>query len=403
MKLAIGFLLFALCTALHAQVWKVLPKGVRIVGYRNVTTNKITSNFNSSGQESSLGSSFRVDGRTLNQMTSNAIVPGEDVDEAAFNNLVIGEYDVDAEAQFNVHGTGFGYGITDRVMFYGEIAYYKAQVHANIKRTAGNTYEKTAEMFEDLGGTQNQIIAENLRNMIDANEKTIQSVVTNYYGYKPIGDWYGSGYGDMETGVMIKAIDKGVWGLMVYPGVVLPTGRQDDPDILQDVGFGDGQYDVFGEMATGYVVNDRLSFGTIFRYTYQAPTTKTLRVPQERDFQLSSEKGEFDVKYGDKLNWSLSSTYSVNDWLSFTPVYRFMYQGSAEYDSKFKDANEYLAYNSHRLEHQGQLTTTLSSITPFLKKEFMLPAQININLVKTIKGQNVPNAERFEVEFRMLF
>lgn len=402
MKWTIALLLM-LPLFVQAQVWKVLPKGVRVLGYRNVTTSKISSNFNQSGQESALGSSFRVDASTLNQMARNAFVPGVDIDKDAYNNLMIGEYDVDADAQLNVHGTGFGYGLTDKVMVYGQVTYYTANINTKIKRTAGNSYEATAEMLERSGGTQNNIIAENLRNMIDADERTIQSVITNYYGYKPIGDWRGSGYGDMETGLMAKVIDKGVWGLMLYPGVVLPTGRQDDPDILQDIGFGDGQFDLFTEMATGYIVNDKLSFGTTFRYTYQAPTTRKLRVPEERDFQLSSRKGEFNVKYGDRVNWALLSTFSVNDWLSFTPMYRFMYQGNSKYDSEFGDANKFLAYNSHRLEHQAQLTTTLSSITPFLKKEFLLPAQVNINLVKTVAGQNVPNVDRFEVEFRMLF
>jgi hypothetical protein len=402
MRMVIAFLLFFTIPA-QAQVWKVLPKGVRIIGYRNVTTGKISSNFNQSGQESELGSSFRIDAATINKMTNNVIIPGIDIDESAYKNLLIGEYKVDADAQFNVHGTGLGYGITDRVMFYAEIAYYNAQVKANIKRTAGNTYARVAEILENSGRPQDRNIAENLRNMIDANEGTIQSVITNYYGYKPLGDWYGSGYGDMETGLMIKAIDKGIWGVMLYPGVVLPTGRQDDPDILQDVGFGDGQYDLFGEMATGLVINDHFNIGTTLRYTYQAASSKTLRVPQERDFQLSDKKGNFDVKYGDKFNWTLRSTYSLNDWVSFTPVYRFMFQGDAIYSSSFTTANKYLAYNSHRLEHQAQLTTSFSTITPFLKKQFPLPAQINLNLVKTITGENVPNQERFEVEFRMLF
>jgi hypothetical protein len=402
MKFLLGLILLS-TTATYAQVWKTLPKGVRIVGYRNVTTSKISSNFNRTGAESALGSSFRVDAKTFNAMTGNIIVPGSNVDQNAYNNLVVGEYKVDAQAQFNVHGTGFRYGLTDKVMFYGEVAYYNAQVKANIKRTAGNTYEETARMLEQNGGTQNTIIAENLRQMVDANEKTIQSVITNFYGYKPIGDWYGSGYGDMETGLMAKVVDKGTWGLMLYPGVVLPTGRQDDPDILQDVGFGDGQFDLFGEMATGYVVNDKLSFGTIFRYTYQAPTSKELRIPEKRDFMLSSQKGKFDVKYGDRINWSMNSTLFFNDWISFTPVYRMMYQTASQYDSKYGAANKYLAYNSDKVEHQAQLTTSLSSIQPFLKKEFLLPAQININLVKTISGKNVPNVSRFEVEFRMLF
>jgi hypothetical protein len=401
MKLLAGLFLLGATSSLYAQAWKVLPKGVRIIGTRNVTTSKITKNFNQSGIESSLGASFRVDASTFNAMTGNLIAPN--LDPAAYNSLVVGEYKVDADAQFNVQGTGFGYGITDKVMFYGELAYYNANVRARMSRTSGNTYEDVARLLEQNGGAQNTIVAENLRQMIDANEGTIQSVITNYYDYKPIGDWYGKGFGDMETGIMAKVIDKGVTGLMLYPGVVLPTGREDDPDILQDVGFGDGQFDIFAEAATGYVVDDKLSFGTMFRYTYQAPTTKTLRVPTQRDFKLSDQSGEFDVKYGDRIRWTLNSTYTVNDWISFTPIYRFMYEMQAEYDSKYGVANDYLAYNTDKLEHQVQLTTTLSSITPFLKKEFLLPAQVNVNLVKTLAGRNIPNMDRFEVEFRMLF
>ncbi len=401
MKLFLTFLMMSASLAVGADVWKVLPAGVRVVGYRNVTTSKITKNFNQSGQESSLGASFRVDASTFNEMTGNLIAPN--LDPQAYGRLVVGEYKVDADAQVTVHGTGFGYGITDTIMFYGQVTYYQANVRARIKRTAGNSYEEVARLLEQNGGTQNTIYAENLRQMVDANENTIQSVITNFYGYKPIGDWAGRGYGDTEVGFMTKLIDKGYTGLMFYPGANLPTGYQDNPDILQDIGFGDGQFDLFGELATGYNVNDRLSFGTFLRYTYQAPTSRTLRVPVEKDFQLSSEKGKFDVKYGDRINWIMSSTVALNDWISITPMYRFMHQMKALYSSKYGAANEFLSYNSDRTEHQAQLTTTLSSITPFLKKEFLLPAQVNLNLVKTLSGKNVPAADRFEVEFRMLF
>lgn len=401
MKLFVGLLALGIVSGAQAQAWKVLPKGVRIFGYRNVTTGKIDKNFNQSGQESSLGASFRVDASTFNDMTNGLI--SSNLNSSAYNGLVVGEYQVDANAQLNVHGTGFGYGITDKVMFYGEVAYYNAQVKANIKRTAGNTYQETIDLLRSQGGAYNQTIAENLKNMIDANESTIQSVITNYYNYRPIGNWTGAGYGDMETGLMAKVVDKGTWGLMFYPGVVLPTGREDDPDILQDVGFGDGQFDVFGEMASGYVVNDKLMFGTSVRYTYQAPTSKTLRVPDEKDFLLSPNSGRFDVKYGDKFNWMINSTIVANDWFAITPIYRFMYQMPSKYNSKYGAANGYLEHNTDKMEHQAQLTTSLSSITPFLKKEFLLPAQVNINLVKTLTGKNVPAQERFEVEFRMLF
>jgi hypothetical protein len=404
MKWILTALIFASSLSASAQVWKTLPKGVRIIGYRNIVTSKVNSNFNQFRSEKSLGGQFRVDAATLDQIPAFGGTLQQSLPAEVYKNLAVGEYKVDAAAQFNVQGTGFGYGITDKVMFYGEIAYYQARVEANIKRTKGNTYEQTADYLEQQnGGVLDATLAANLRSMIDADEKTVQSFITNNYGYKPIGDWYGSGYGDMETGLMAKVVDKGIWGVMVYPGLILPTGRQDDPNILQDVGFGDGQFDLFTEVATGYVVNDYFNLGTTLRYTYQAPTSKELRVPTSRDFTLTSDKGNFNVKYGDKINWMVNSTFGVNDWLSFTPVYRFMYQMSSEYTSQFAAADNYLAYNSDRLEHQVQLTTTVSTIQPFLKKKFLLPAQINLNLVQTVAGKNVPKVGRFELEFRMLF
>jgi len=384
-------------------VWKTLPKGVRIAGYRNVVTSKIESNFNRVGEEGTLGTQFRVDAKTFNEMAGNILQPGSDIDADAYNSLLVGEYKVDASAQVKAHGTGFGIGLTDKIMFYAQIAYYEVQVNSSIKRTKGNTYEETATLLEQNGGTQNIVLAENLRHMIDADEGTIQSVITNHYGYRPLGAWYGKGYGDLETGFMLQLADEGSTGLLFYPGVVLPTGYQDDPDILQDIAFGDGQYDLFTEFATGYLHNDHLMFGTSFRYTYQSPTTKRMRIPEDRDFSLSATSEDVAVKYGDKIDWMFNTTIAFNDWLSVTPTYRILYQMPAKFNSGNKEANEYLAYNSDKLEHQAQLTTTLSSITPFLKKKFLLPAQINVNVVQTVSGKNVVNANRFEVEFRMLF
>lgn len=404
MKKLLLVLSLGMSVSATAQVWKTLPKGVRILGYRNVTTSKVNSNFNQFGSQTSLGTSFKIDAETLNSLANNIFVPGEDVNSAAYNNFVVGAYEVDAQAQLNVHGLGFGYGITDKVMFFASVAYYNAQVKSNIKRTQSNTYGSTSDILHNGGGgISDDTLANNLENLPDVNEGVIQSAITNHYGYKPIGDWYGSGYGDLETGLMANVVDNGTWGLLVYPGVVLPTGYEDDADILQDIGFGDGQFDIFTEVATGYVLNDKINFGTALRYTYQLPTSKTLRIPESQDFMLSDRKGRFDVKYGDKVNWMLNTTYNYNNWIAFTPTYNFMYQMESKYSSEYGAANNYLGYNSDKVEHQMALTTSISSIKPFLNKEFLLPAQINVNLVKTIAGKNVPNVTRFEVELRMLF
>ena len=403
MKLGLALLIFCFSGLALAQQWKTLPKGVRILGYRNVQTNKIDSNFNQFRSEASLGPSFAINANSLNQMSGNVINPGTDVNAGAFNALMVGEYKVDAVAQAQVQGTGFGYGITDKLMFYTEIAYYNANVNAQLKRSQGNTYKQVADMLRNSSNPSDQALAENIDRLYDINTSTIQNVITNYYGYKPIGNWQGQGYGDMETGLMANVIDRSTWGLLLYPGVVLPTGRRDDPNMLQDMGFGDGQTDLFLESGTGYIFNDYLKIGSTLRYTYQTATTKNLRVQQSKDFSLSSQSGNFKVKYGDRINWMFNTTYSMNDWFSITPIYRFMYQLPTAYDSQYTNANKWMAANTDKQEHQVQLTGSISSITPFLKKQFVLPAQINVNVVQTVAGKNVPKAARFEIELRMLF
>lgn len=405
MKWLAAIAFFGMVSTSYAQTWAQLPKGVRALGYRNVVTTPIKSNFNQFRSESALSTNFRIDAVALNEMAGDILIPGEDVDATAYNELLIGEYKVDAQARAQVHGMGFAYGLTDKVMLYAEIAFYNANVSAKLKRTQGNNYKEIENYLRSKGNIsyQDKQYAELLARMVDINENNIQSAVVNHFGYKPIGSWNGQGYGDMETGVMIKAIDKGTWGLQLFPGVVLPTGRKDDPNIIQDIGFGDGQYDFFGELGTGYIVNDNLSFGTRFRYTYQAPSRQTLRIPTERDFPLSADKGSFDVKLGDRLNFMVNSTLSFNDWFSVTPVYRYMYQMKSEYDSAYGVANDYLSYNSDKQEHQVQLTASVSSIQPFLKKKFILPAQFNFNVVQTVAGKNVAKVGRFEVELRLIF
>lgn len=63
-----------------------------------------------------------------------------------------------------------------------------------------------------------------------------------------------------------------------------------------------------------------------------------MRIPEDGDFTLSDSTGEFNVKYGDRVNWMFNSTLSLNDWISITPIYRFMYQMPSSYKSEHQEA-----------------------------------------------------------------
>lgn len=57
--------------------------------------------------------------------------------------------------------------------------------------------------------------------------------------------------GDAEVGGIYRLTDFSDRGLAIAGGFVFPTGDADDPDSLQDVSTGDGQFDAFVESMAG--------------------------------------------------------------------------------------------------------------------------------------------------------
>lgn len=378
-----------------------------MLGYRNVTTTTINSEYNQGQAETPLSYSLNANANSLSSISDSVSYYLEQlraINPAAYEQFSYGRFTVGGEARLNVNGLGLGWGLTDKLTVYGIMTYYSANVRVKYKQLQQSNTQQIADLLQGSGQTDGDAaIAAITAALPPSSGNMLQSVIVNTYGYDEVGDWYGAGYGDTELGATYGLIDHGYWGLSLTGGVTVPTGREDDPDLLQDIAFGDGQWDVFTETALGYTVNDSLSFGSYLRYTYQAPADKTLRIPTSQDLPLSAEKGRFNVKYGDRLDASFLTKVTLNDWFSFIPSYEFFYQLPSRYESSFGPANDYLAYNSDRLGHTARFTTSISSIQPYLKKQFLLPATLNFHVQQTIAGKNVPKVGRFEMELKLLF
>ncbi len=405
LKLVLFTLLTSMVSGVYAQVHKTLPKGVRLFAYRNVKTSPIEAEYNQSQSLNPLSYDLKLNAQTLSGLGGAAQSAFETLrtkSPGAYDEITFGEFNLSAKAQVQVHGFGGGYGITDRLTVYGILPFYDAQVKMNLKQEKGSNASEVAEKYGNGGDIETAIL--NLSNTIPAiTPNLIQSAVVNTLGYKPIGNWHGRGYGDFELGAMYVLHDSTHWGLATTNGIMAPTGRQSDPDLLQDIAFGDGQWDLFTELAVAYIPSRKWMFGTTMRYTYQAPSEKTLRIPFDEDVPLGDTKGRFNVKFGDRIDATVSATHIINDWLSVSPLYELAYQMPSQYESKYTDANRYLAANSDRIAHNVRLSGSLSTVTPYTKKKFILPAVITMNIQQTVAGKNVPKMTRYEVEFRMYF
>jgi hypothetical protein len=413
-KMHRNFVITAICmlfmgSIAHAQYNAVLPKGVRSVILRNITTSEVGSKFNNKGAESAFGSEFAVDSNTLSQSDSETIQEAMDLLQSdypdAFDALRLGTYQIDAKANVEVDVFGFAYGMTDNLTAYFGVPFYKADVRLKYSRKQDNSYNEVGEILnnytnDDMAG----IIGATVEQMFDVDGPVIQNQVVQGYGYRELGDWSGNGPGDMEFGLMYafqKATDGS--GLMLTLGGVAPTGYVDDPDVIQDFGFGDGQWDAFAEFGGSYTMNSHLILNAYTRYTHQFASDKTLRVNEAANGGLNDEKDVFTEKLGDMMLFDVSSDIILNDWISLTPSFRYETRERAHYIDSSGMVNQQMGDNSNFSAQMFRMQAAFSSVTPYTKGNFILPAQIKFGYQTILDGENTPKFDRYELEFRMYF
>lgn len=398
-------LFLALPGLTFAQYYQTLPKGVRTFLIRNVKAD-VQSSYNKSKSESPYTYDINTSIDSLKTLENPLIQDALALLSAypeAYNKISFGAHRFSANALVNVDAYGFGYGITNKITAYVGIPIYQAEVRMKYKRTKGNSIQEVADILQqETDSDYAQTLGNIIEQIYDIDGGVIQSALVNRYGYNELGSWHGSGLGDIETGVMYKLEENKNYGSKATLGLILPTGKVDDPDTLQDIGFGDGQLDLFAEIGGSYHLNKKTVLNSWLRYTYQFGTEKKLRVVND-DIGLSEETDTFYEKLGNKLDFEINSEYAVNDWFSLKPAIITSYTGESTYESEHTAANRNLADNTESHSSSFKFTSLLSSVNLYKAGTFLLPAQFTFTYLHVLNGRNTPKVNRLELEFSMFF
>jgi hypothetical protein len=393
-------LLFPECFAFY---WETLPKGRFNLQYRNIQTNEITNSYDPLGNIQSNEVNLLLDGNSLygaNDILDHYFEKLKTSNPGAFNELEIGRYQLTPIAEVDVQVFGIGHGVSDTLTVYAGIPFYKAKVNIDFKRTKGNNYQGVATM---LSGEDQGLLTNITNGLPDITEGVIQTVLTDYYGLKPLGSWVASGLGDIELGVMKRFYKNRDFGLLAKFGTVLPTGRVDDPDILQDIKFGDGQWDAFLEFGGGlkFFYFDELNLSA--RYTYQFSGEFNLRVPDLEGVSLGSRKTKIIKTPGDKIDVMVNLKKKLSSLFYVDGTYLFNFIG----ESKFKGNESYklnnLIQNKFSQGSSLEAKIGLSTVNSYLQKEFFLPVDFNINYLLQFAGKNTQKVNRIQTELNLFF
>ncbi len=378
---------------------KVLPKGVRNVNVRSVSTT-ISDKTNQSGQAMALSEPLARD------LTFHKLLNGkkglERTKLAAFMSAygfnegdVLGTFTADMQGRVDVLAGIGSYGISDSLTLAIAVPYYRASTSVKVGfKPGGRGQEFVAALTQS---SMNQY--ENAYKYNDTVGELRKKIADN--GYRDLNDWSGEGLGDLTFAAKDLFYKTSRAALAVTGGIVAPTGRVDDPDNLTDLPFGDGQWDTFGQLTADQTLGYGFTLNEYGKYTYQFAGQKSVRmITDDERIEVESERVKF--KLGDKWETGTSVAFESYDGISAgLGLVRL-----AKFGDRYGvsgDSREELAEGTDQWALYTEARLGYSTIPAFQRKDFKVPFALGLEYRQHQSSKNYPVANLVQVDAAVFF
>lgn len=394
----------------YGTSYETLPKNVNTFVVKHVLASKIESKYNSESRPESLDLKEEFNTSKLEDISNvikNYFEELKAISPEAYSNFSLGEFSADVHAEVSAQGYGYGFGLTDHLTIYGSLPVY--HIKTDIKFTQTKPSNLAAIQASVRNSNTDSAVGKFVRDLTlqlpNSNAELLQSIVVNHYKYEPVGTWEKDALGDAEVGFIYRLTDQTDMGMAISMGAVLPTGEADNPDSLQDVSTGDGQYDAFAETGMGIGFFDNtIQFDVKGRYTYQFEGKKDVRWIDDPDVPLAAEKRTVREKLGNKTDLSATVTLNPTHWLNFSSSYIVGQTEATRYlDVKDPKVKAALENNTDSSTRWLKLGMGLSAVEAYRRKVFDVPFEISVSAQRLLTAKNTASYDRVDLDLKLYF
>ncbi len=301
----------------------VLPQGrfrARVVTSYTSASNE----FNSQGESQNLGATFskKMNSNLLSAMspqTADAIKAFNAVQPGLGDQIAL-DLNTNVNTEIIANILALEYGLSDRLSLgiLLPIVYGKTQVAAAVSPDEALTQNINALPAGHPLRTQLETVRSSL------NLEAINGALTNNFNYADgLNGWEGTGLGDLEVGAKYNWFKSSRVMASLKGGFRAPTGRTDNSDLLFDVPFGDGQWDLGLYHMVDLALSSRWRSTLELAYTAQIHDRVNARVPLSTDLPLNSESTRIDRDLGDVINAEFETNFTAGKVLTLGARYRF--------------------------------------------------------------------------------
>lgn len=385
---------------------KVLPKNVRKLSLRSAETG-FKEKTDSSGSTVSVVSPLAKDltfkqiskgysgiDRTQVEAFLQANSFGEDES--------VGKFSADFAGNVSVTAPIFAYGITDRLTLGGAIPYYRAKTSVKVGFRPNERGQQFLNSLADPYTNQVAKAQEAGAKLNDAVGQLNEKLVSN--GYESLGEWEKSGWGDTTILAKYSALQAPQLIMALTGGFVAPTGTVDDPDVLTDIPFGDGQWDVFSAVTLDQPVFKYFYFNEYAQYTVQLPGRRPVRLKTaEEPIEVPKENVSF--KLGDKVDAGTSFNWDSYDGAVVGVGYTYFRKFSDRYQlgESHADAREALQEDTAQSTTEAEFQLGYSGIRAYQRGQLVAPFEIIGSYKKQLRGINSPIKDLAQLDVNLFF
>lgn len=389
------FACFATYIAYGSESTAVLPKGIFRAKVEN-TWAQSNRKYNSDGKIRALGDDFQnqINASSLGKTNAekNALM-GFMKANGIGNDLGSFYGRVDSEA--SVTQPSFNYGVTDKLSIGLGTSIWSVTTRTEV------VFQQTsnAQALLDSQGALNQSQKDQLASQLNDGAAALNQNLTEA-GYRPVGTWKGTALGDSKLGAKYLLINSNNLSLSGELGIMIPTGRRDDYNNIQDLSFSQGMVSlepmiVFGQNISIFDIEQHLSLSAPFADSEQVRISNNGSI-------FDSEVRRVRRKVGDTLGAGASVGVNIG-----------IFQIGVGGDQAWKKQDQYerpegydnldLSRNTDSQSTDAEIFTSVSTISLYRNGQFPIPMDFDLSYQQTVAGRNVTRQSRMNAAAQFYF
>jgi hypothetical protein len=313
----------------------------------------------------------------------------------------VGSYSADLHGHLNVFAPVFGYGITDNLNVGLAVPIYDATTSVSVGFQPNATAQQFLNLLSDPKTNSTANARDAATQINSAVSKLNQKLKDNHYS--ELSSWHAQGVGDSTLAAKYRAVNSDHVVVAILPGVVLPTGKTKDPNVLTDIPFGNGVVAPYAQMN----VDEKVGFGFIFneyvKYTNQLPSTETVRAVTP-DEKIAVDYTSTNFKLGDMFDTGAS--------LRWWPSFGLMAAVGGTYHHKYGDryaggidpeTKVVLQQDSDAKATTAEAMLGYSTVPLYFRHEVPVPLDVRLTYSRQVWSTNTPVTDMAMFDLNLYF